>query len=49
MLRKVIQVMFPVFFIGSLAFMFSTIIKNGNGTAVVMVILGVLAFILSEQ
>ncbi len=49
MLRMVIQVMFPVFFIGSLAFMFSTIIKNGNGTAVVMVILGVLAFILSEE
>jgi hypothetical protein len=43
------QVMFPVFFIGSMAFMFSTVIKNGNGTAVVMVILGVLAFILSES
>lgn len=43
------QVMFPVFFLGSLAFMFSTVIKNGNGTAVVMVILGVLAFILSKS
>jgi len=43
------QVMYPVFFLGSMAFMFSTIIKNGNGTAVVMVILGVLAFILSES
>ncbi len=42
------QLMFPVIFLGSMAFMFSTIIKNGNGTAVVMVILGVLAFILSE-
>ncbi len=42
------QIMYPVFFIGCIAFMFSTIIKNGNGTAVVMVILGVLAFILSE-
>jgi len=41
------QVMYPVFFLGSMAFMFSTIIKNGNGTAVVMVILGVLALILS--
>jgi len=43
------QVMFPVFFLGSMAFMFSTIIKNGNGTAVVMVILGILVFILSEN
>jgi hypothetical protein len=42
------QLMFPVFFLGSMAFMFSTIIKNGNGTAVVMVILGVLALILSD-
>lgn len=42
------QVMFPVAFLGSMAFMFSTIVKNGNGTAVVMVILGVLAFVLSD-
>lgn len=41
------QVMFPIYFLGSLAFLFSTIIKNGNGTAVVMVIIGVLLLILS--
>lgn len=41
------QVMFPVYFLGSLAFLFSTIIKNGNGTAVVMVIIGVGLLILS--
>lgn len=41
------QVMFPVYFLGTLAFMFSTIIKNGNGTAVVMVIIGVGLLILS--
>jgi len=35
------QLMFPVFFLGSLAFLFSTLIRNGNGTAVVIVILGV--------
>jgi hypothetical protein len=39
--------MFPIYFLGSLAFLFSTIIKNGNGTAVVMVIIGVLLLILS--
>jgi len=43
------QLMFPVLFLGSMAFMFSTIIKNGNGTAVVMVIIGVLALILSDS
>jgi hypothetical protein len=41
------HVMFPIYFLGSLAFLFSTIIKNGNGTAVVMVIIGVLLLILS--
>lgn len=43
------HVMFPIYFLGSLAFMFSTIIKNGNGTAVVMVIIGVVLLILSEM
>jgi len=42
------QLMFPVFFLGGMAFMFSTVIKNGNGTAVVMVILGVVLLIVSE-
>ena len=42
------HVMFPIYFLGALAFLFSTIIKNGNGTAVVMVIIGVGLLILSE-
>jgi len=41
------QVMFPIYFLGSMAFLFSTVIKNGNGTAVVMVIIGVALLILS--
>jgi hypothetical protein len=41
--------MFPIYFLGSLAFLFSTIIKNGNGTAVVMVIIGVGLLILSQM
>jgi hypothetical protein len=36
----VYQLMFPVFLIGSLSFMFSTVIRNGNGTAVIMVVIG---------
>lgn len=34
------QLMFPVAFIGSLAFMLATFIRSGNGTASVMVLLG---------
>lgn len=39
------QLMFPVFFIACLSFMFSTIIKSGNGTAVVMIIIGIIFWI----
>ena len=43
------QLMYPVIFLGSMAFMFSTVIKNGNGTAVAMILIGVALLILSEQ
>lgn len=46
-LEMVYHLMFPIFFLGSLAFMFSTLIRNGYGTAVVMVIIG-LAFWISS-
>ena len=46
-LEMVYQLMFPIFFLGSLAFMFSTLIRNGYGTAVVMVVIG-LAFWISS-
>jgi len=42
------QLMYPVIFLGSMAFMFSTVIKNGNGTAVVMVLIGVALLILTD-
>ncbi|MCR4439488.1 MAG: hypothetical protein QHJ34_06480 [bacterium] len=38
--EMVYQLMFPVFFLGALAFMVSTLVRNGNGTAVVMVVVG---------
>lgn len=41
------QLMYPIVFMGSMAFMFSTIIRNGNGTAVVMVLIGVMLLMLS--
>jgi hypothetical protein len=43
------QLMYPIVFMGSMAFMFSTLIKNGNGTAVVMVLIGVALIILADE
>lgn len=42
------QLLFPICFLGSLSFLFSTWIKNGNATAVVMVLLGMGLSIFSE-
>ncbi|MDP4224300.1 MAG: hypothetical protein Q8868_13420 [Bacteroidota bacterium] len=42
------QVMMPVLFLGVLSFMLSTVIRNGNGTAVVMIILGLFFLILQD-
>ena len=39
------HLMFPIVFLGCAAFMVSTIIRNGSGTAVVMVILGMIFLI----
>lgn len=36
------QLLFPMLFFGNLAFMFSTITRSGNGTAVLMIIIGLL-------
>jgi len=43
-----VQVMMPVIFLGMMAFMLSTVIRNGNGTAVVMMIFGLFFLILQD-
>jgi len=43
-----VQVMIPVVFLGMMAFMLSTAIRNGNGTAVVMIIFGIFFMILED-
>lgn len=45
----VYHILFPLFFLGALAFMFSTVVKNGNGAAVVVIIIGLFLFILGEN
>jgi hypothetical protein len=47
-LNMVYELMYPLLFLAGLAFLFSTIIKNGRGTAVVLVIIGLIFFILAE-
>ncbi len=42
------QVMMPVLFLGMMSFMLSTIIRSGNGTAVVMIIIGLFFLILAD-
>ena len=42
------QVMFPIVFLSSVAFVVSTLIRNGNGTAIVIVIIAFIFFIFSE-
>ena len=42
------QLIFPMLFFGNLAFMFSTIMRSGNGTAVVMIVLGMFLSIMVE-
>ena len=42
------QVMLPVIFLGMMSFMLSTIIRNGNGTAVVMIAIGMIFLVLSD-
>jgi general stress protein CsbA len=42
------QLIFPMLFFGNLAFMFSTITRSGNGTAVIMIILGLAFFIFTN-
>ncbi|MCE5347286.1 MAG: hypothetical protein LLG13_13505 [Bacteroidales bacterium] len=43
------QVMIPVLFLGMMAFMLSTVIRNGNGTAVLMIIFGIFFMILQDS
>jgi len=47
-LEMSVQLMFPVLFYGNLAFMFSTITRSGNGTAVIMIIISILLLFVGQ-
>lgn len=43
------QVLFPITFIASMGFMLSTLVKNGNGTAILLVIISFIFFVFAEE
>jgi len=45
MTNMLYHLMFPIVFLGSMAFMVSTVIRDGSGTAVVMIIIGIIFLI----
>ena len=47
-LQMVYQIMYPLLFLSCLSFLFSTLVKNANGAAVIMVIIGLVFWILAE-
>jgi hypothetical protein len=47
-LNMLMQIMCPLFFLACLTFLFTTLIRNANGAAVVMVIVGLVFFIMNE-
>jgi len=42
------QVLYPVFFLGIMSFMVSTLVRNGNGAAVIMIIFNLFFLILAD-
>lgn len=42
------QVMVPVLLLGTMAFMLSAVVRNGNGTAVIMIVFGLIFMILAD-
>lgn len=44
----VIELMYCLFFLSSLSFLFSTLVKSGSGAAVIMVIIGLIFLIMAE-
>lgn len=47
-LQLALQTMVPALFIGMLCFMLSTVVRNGNGTAVTIIIIGLILYALNE-
>jgi hypothetical protein len=44
----VFQLCFPLFFLACLTFLFTTLMRNANGAAVIMIIIGIILFMLDK-
>ena len=44
-----LQIMVPVLFMGMMGFFLSTVIRNGNGTAVILIIIGILFMMFGDS
>ena len=49
LMRMILQLMVLVIFVSALGFCLSTLVKNGNATAVIMVVLGLVFLILADE
>lgn len=47
-LKMVYQLMYPLLFLSCLSFLFSTLVRNASGAAVIMIIIGLFFWILQE-
>jgi hypothetical protein len=47
--KVTLQIMVPVLFMGMLAFLLSTVVRNGNGTAVIVIIIGLIYMVLIDS
>lgn len=47
--KMVFELMYPMIFLACLSFLFATLIKNGNGAAVIIVIIGLIFWFLGES
>ena len=48
-LGMVYQLMYPLLFLSCLSFLFSTLLRNASGTAVIMIVIGLFFMILDEN
>jgi hypothetical protein len=47
-IKTVVQLMSPLFFLACLTFMFTTLVRNGNAAAVIIIIIGLVFFVMNE-
>jgi len=47
-LNMIVQLFFPLFFLAGLTFLLTSLMKNANGAAVIMILIGIMFFVLDK-